>query len=213
MPQDRYPQAMRLATALLFVAVVNFVLTACVLQVMRTDLNPITLPLSAYLKGPGGIWLRCAYYLMALALAGLAWVSYQATRPDLRSVGASFLFVVAALALPIVAVTPVYEHGPQHDLARLIHLQTAQTTFLCLCVGMLMLSTRWRRDPRMQEGSGLGLLVAWLAFIQLWILAFAKLMPGGITQKILIALILFWLGWVTLQLHRSTQQARPLPAV
>ncbi|WP_114238466.1 DUF998 domain-containing protein [Dyella sp. C9] len=211
MPQDRYPLAMRIATALLFVAVVNFTLTACVLQVARTDLDPITLPLSAYLKGPWGAWLRSAYYVMALALAGLAWASYQATRADLRSGLASVLFFIAALALPIVAVTPVYEHGAQHDLARLIHLQTAQTTFLCLCVGMLALSMRWRRDPRLREGSGMGLVVACLAFIQLWVLALLKLMPTGITQKILISLILLWLGWATLQLHR-VQQAQPAPS-
>lgn len=192
---------LRFSATLLLVAVADFAVTALVLQVTRTDLNPIAMPLSAYLKGDGSAWLRAAYYLMACALAALAWASYQATRPDLRSGLASALFFVAALALPVVAVTELYMHGSQGDLARIIHGQTAETTFLCLTVGMILLSSRWLRDPRMRRDAYVGLIVACMAFVQLMILAFWKVMPQGVTQKLLIALILLWLGWAAQQLH------------
>lgn len=185
--------------------VFDFALTAGVLQVSRTDLDPIAMPLSAYLRGAGGAWLRGAYYLMASALACLAWSSYRVTRADLRSGLASILLLIAALALPVVAWTVLYEHTSAEALAQLIHGAAAQTTFLCLVVAMLVQSTRWLRDPRMQSGRYIGVALAWLSFVQMWVLALWKGLPPGLTQKALIVLILLWLAWVARQLWRVSQ--------
>lgn len=182
-----------------------FALTAGVLQWTRVDLDPLAMPLSAYLRGPGGGWLRAAYYLMASALACLAWAGLLVTQPAQRSGLASVLFLVAALALPVVAVTVLYEHTPQEELARLIHGLAAQTTFLCLVMGMLLLSLRWLRDARMQAGRIVGVVLASLAFVQMWVLALWKGLPPGLTQKALIVLILLWLGWAARQLWRATR--------
>ena len=201
---------MSLSIGLLVIAVTNFVLTAGVLQWTRADLDPIAMPLSAYLIGPGGAWLRCAYYLMAAALACLAWASYRVSELRKRSSLASVLLVVTALTLPLVAITATYEHSTQENLARLIHSMAAQTTFLCLVMGMLLLSSRWRHDPRLRHGSGAGMLLAWLAFAQMWLLALWPGAPPGLTQKVLIALILLWLGWAALQLERLRRTRRPI---
>lgn len=185
--------------------VLAFALTAGVLQWTRADLDPITMPLSAYLRGPLGGWLRAAYYLMASALACLAWAGLLATEPARRSGLASVLFLVAALALPVVAVTVLYEHTPQEEFARLIHGLAAQTTFLCLVMGMLLLSLRWLRDARMQAGRIVGVVLASLAFVQMWVLALWKGLPPGLTQKALIGLILLWLVWVARQIGRVSR--------
>jgi hypothetical protein len=206
MAQGLRSLGMSLSIALLIVAIADFGLTATILQWVRTDLDPIAIPLSAYLKGNGGIWLRCAYYMMAAALAGLAWASYRATSANLRSGLASSLFGVAAFTLPPVAVTTLYEHSPHEDLARFVHGEAAQTTFLCLVVAMLLLSSRWRRDPRMRHRSLAGQVLASLAFVQMWVLALWKGAPPGLTQKALIVLILLWLSWAAQQLWRA---ARP----
>lgn len=196
---------MSLSIGLLVIAIANFVLTAGILQWTRADLDLIAMPLSAYLVGPGGVCLRRAYYLMAAALACLAWASYRASDIRERSRLASALLVVAALTLPLVAITATYEHSAQENLARLIHSMAAQTTFLCLVMGMLLLSSHWRRDPRLRHGSRAGIGLAWLAFAQMWLLALWPGAPPGLTQKLLIALILLWLSWVTRQLLRATR--------
>ncbi len=194
-----------LSIGLLVVAIANFLVTACVLQWMRSDLDPIAMPLSAYLIGAGGAWLRGAYYLMAAALAAVAWASYRVTDVRERSRLASALFVAAALTLPPVAITATYAYSAHENLARLIHSMAAQTTFLCLVMGMLLLSSRWRRDPRLGRGNPVGIVLAWLAFVQMWLLALWPGAPPGLTQKVLIALILLWLGWATHQLQRVTR--------
>jgi hypothetical protein len=181
-----------------------FAVTAGVLQIARSDLDPTLMPLSIYLIGPGGFWLRGAYYLMASALACLAWSSYRVTNSRLRSGLGSALFVVAAITLPVVAATVLYKDTPSENLARLLHGEAAQTTFLCLVVGMLLLSTRWLRDARMQRSRHAGVVLAWLAFVQMWTLALWKGLPPGLTQKALIVLILLWLAWVARQLWRAS---------
>lgn len=204
MTDSRRDTPLALSAGWIAFTAIAFVLTASTLQWTRTDLDPVAMPLSAYLRGPGGAWLRGAYYLMASALACLAWASHRATRHDLRSGLASALFIVAAIALPVVAVTVLYEYTPDENLARLLHGEAAQGTFLCLVVGMLLISTRWLRDEHMQRRRHVGLALAWLSFVQMWVLALWKGLPPGLTQKALIALILLWLAWVAGQLWRAS---------
>ncbi|QNK01830.1 DUF998 domain-containing protein [Dyella telluris] len=199
----RRDTALALSAGWIALAALVFAATAGILQWTRADLDPVAMPLSAYLRGPGGVWLRGAYYLMASALACLAWSGQRATHRNLRSGLTSALFVAAAAALPVVAITVLYEHTPGENLAHLLHGMAAQGTFLCLVVGMLLLSTRWLRDERMQHHRYAGVVLAWLAFVQMWVLALWKGLPPGLTQKALIALILLWLAWVARQLWRA----------
>lgn len=54
------------------------------------------------------------------------------------------------------------------------------------------------------------MLLAWLAFAQMWLLALWPGAPPGLTQKVLIALILLWLGWAVLQLERLRRTRMPI---
>ena len=174
---------MTASISLLVLAIADFAATAMTLQWVRTDLDPIVVPLSAYLRGTGGIWLRGAYYTMAAVLAALAWSSYHVTDARQRSGLTSALFAIAALTLPVVAITTLYEATPQANLAGFVHGQAAQATFLCLVVGMLRLCWSWARDPRLRGGNRTGWALAWLAFLQMWLLALWKQAPHGLMQK------------------------------
>lgn len=202
MDRPHHAPLQRLSIALLCAAVVAFALTAGTLQFTRIDLDPIAMPLSTYLRGPGGFWLRDAYDLMAASLAVFALAGYRAMARASRSVLASVLFLAAALALPVVAYTVLFENTAQENLARLVHGLAAQATFLCLVMGMLLWSARWQRAERTNARRA-GIVLAWLAFVQMWVLALGKDLPPGLTQKLLIVLILLWLGWAAWQLWRE----------
>lgn len=202
MTAARRDVALTLSIAWMGLSVLAFALVAGVLQWTRSDLEPIAMPLSAYLRGPGGAWLRGAYYVMASALLCLAWIIERVTRADLRSRLASALFVVAGATLPVVAVTVLYENTPGENLARLLHSEAAQATFLCLVVGMLLVSGRWWRDPAMRQGRLTGVVLASLAFVQMWVLALWPGLPQGLAQKALIGLIVLWLAWAVRQSWR-----------
>jgi len=72
-------------------------------------------------------------------------------------------------------------------------------------MGMLLLSSRWLHDARMRVGRNAGVVLASLAFVQMWVLALWKGLPPGLTQKALIVLILLWLGWIARQLWRASR--------
>ncbi|WP_266167891.1 DUF998 domain-containing protein [Dyella subtropica] len=188
----------------MILAVTAFAVVCTAAQFWRTDLDPVAVPLSAYLTGPGGLYVRAVYDLIAIALLGFAWGSYRVTTAPLRSGLASALFAGAGLALPVVATTELFAGGPHENLARLTHGLAAQATFLWLSFGMLLLANRWRRDPHMARGHLPGLALAWLATAVLWLQVFAPGLPHGLMQKLTIALIVLWLGWASRHMMRAT---------
>jgi hypothetical protein len=72
-------------------------------------------------------------------------------------------------------------------------------------MGMLLWSSRWRRQEGMRTRRA-GTVLAWLAFVQMWVLALWKGLPPGLAQKLLIALILLWLAWAAWQLWRGPRR-------
>lgn len=195
----------RRAAYLMAIAVLVFTGVCAAAQFWRTDLNFIRTPLSTYLRGPGGVYVRSVYYLMAAALLAFAWAVHEATLQTRRSLLASLLFAGAGLILPIVAESELFSDTPYHALAKIIHRSTTLATFLWLSFGMVLLSSRWLRDQRMKEGSRFGLVLAWLATFVLWFQVLVSIFPNGLMEKLAIALILIWLGWASRHLLRATQ--------
>lgn len=196
--------AIRVAAYAMIAAVIIFTAVCTASQFWRTDLNPVRIPLSTYLRGPGGVYVRSVYDVMAVALLGFAWAVYEATMQARRSVLASVLFAGAGVVLPVVAASELFAGTPYHDLARIVHRTTTVATFLWLSFGMLLVSSRWLRDQRMREGSAPGLILAWLATLTLWFQVLVHGLPNGLMEKLAIVLILLWLAWASRHLLRAT---------
>lgn len=194
----------RTAAYVMVIAVIIFTGVCTAAQFWRTDLNPIRIPLSTYLRGPGGVYVRSVYYVMAIALLGFAWAVYEATALARRSALASVLFAGAGVLLPVVAASELFAGTPYHELARIVHRTTTLATFLWLSFGMLLISSRWFRDQHMQQGSLAGLILAWLATFTLWFQVLVHGLPNGLMEKLAIVLILLWLAWASRHLLRAT---------
>ncbi|GLQ98682.1 DUF998 domain-containing protein [Dyella mobilis] len=186
---------------LMTIAVIAFIGVCTAAQFWRNDLNWMAIPLSTYLFGPGGAYVRGVYYLMAAALFGFAWASFAATAPTQRTVLGSALFAAAGTALPVVALTELFHGTRYEELARMTHKICAPATFLWLSFGMLLLCDRWRRDARLKHGNQPGLLLAWVATLVLWFQVLVKGLPNGLMEKLAIVLILLWLGWAARHLR------------
>lgn len=199
--------AIRALAGLMFLAVLFFIGICTAAQLWRTDLNWIRTPLSTYLYGPDCVYVQAAYYLMSIALLGFAWATYHATAAELRSGLAATLFAAAGLILPVVAATELFRHTKYGDLARTTHQVASPATFLWLSFGMLLLSSRWLRDPRMKKGGHAGIALAWAATLVLWFQVLVPGLPKGFWEKLAIVLILLWLGWAARYMMRATQPA------
>lgn len=191
----------RVAGGALFGAVLVFAAVCGAAQAWRADLDPLRMPLSAYLAGVGGAWVRGAYYLLAIALAWFGASGGMAASRQRRSALAAVLFVVAGIALAAVALSYSVPRTPWLEF---VHGLSANTAFLCVGVGMLLQSLHWRRETADRFTHGL-LALAAIGFAALWLPMLWHGLPRGATQKGTIGLILLWnalAGWRLL--HRGS---------
>jgi len=179
-----------------------FAAVAIALQVLRTDLDWIDAPLSYYLNGPGGDALIGAYVALCASLLALGIGFYRGSAPWARSAAPLMLFVVGGLALAVTGLSErakAYGHPVEWEM---VHLAATETTFLCVTTAMLLQSWWLRRSERWRRHFAFAFALAIAAFVALWIYALWRALPRGASQKVVIALILYWLGWASILLGR-----------
>lgn len=167
-------------------------------QFIRTDRDWITTPISVYVFGHFGTWVKAGFVAPAPALiaTGVGW--YRALDDDSRSVGPLLLFVLSALALCCTAVfvTDITVHP--HSLHGTIHQWSAFATFVLATLAMFWQSWCLCCDPRWRVHFIEGITLAALAFAIFWTYALLKSIPRGVGEKVVITSILLWLwrsGW------------------
>lgn len=189
-------------------AVIFFALVTGAVQVLRGDLDWLRAPLSFYLLGDYGGLVRVAYFGLGAALALLGAGYYRALAVPARSGAPLLLFVVAGLALGVTAST---DSGPDTDrasLAALVHGLAASAAFLCVTVAMMLQAVRLRRDSEWRRRFGVAFPLAAVSFIAMWVHALWRDAPRGLTQKLVIVLILAWLVLMAWWLQRHRRDAR-----
>jgi hypothetical protein len=180
-----------------------FVVVCTAAQFLRSDLDWIHAPLSFYLIGPGGWAVKIAYLALSASLVGIGAGFHRSL--DMRSRGRvpMLLFVISGIALAVTAISDTStKHGDTSVHAR-IHLLAAGTTFFCVTIAMLLQSLRLRKDASWRSAFAYAFALAAAAHAALWIYAVGHVLPKGLMQKIVIMLILAWLGWAALALWRK----------
>ncbi|MBD8871630.1 DUF998 domain-containing protein [Rhodanobacter sp. DHB23] len=179
-----------------------FLTTGIAAQCLRPDLDWMRVPNSFYLIGPWGSMVRAGYYALALGLALFGASAYRTLAPAARSAAPLLLFVAggAALALTAIETTDTWNHPP--TLHGYVHGIAAQTAFLCTAAAMLLQSWRLRGDMRWRHWFRPAFGYAAMCFVLLWVQAFWRALPRGLSQKALILLMLGWLVAAAWQLLR-----------
>lgn len=197
---------MRLLHAAAALGIAAFILVCGAAQFLRTDLDWIAAPLSFYLIGPGGAAVKAAYVALSLALAAIGILFHDALVPAARRGLPMALFGVSAVTLAVTALSEVPFGQDTDGLHALVHGVAAMSTFLCVTVAMLLQSWCLRGDVRWHSAHAFASWLAVAAFVALWIHALAHTLPRGLTQKIVIALILAWLAWAAFALQRGSRR-------
>jgi Protein of unknown function (DUF998) len=191
-----------------FAGVALFTVICVGVQFARADLDWVATPLSYYLVGPFGGIVIAAYGALGIALIAVGTQFYRQLMPAARSAAPLLLFGVGGCALTLTALSESaksYGHPVEWEM---VHLAAAETTFLCVTVAMLLQSFWLSRDPRWKQRAPFAFVLSIVTFAALWIYALWRALPRGLAQKIVIALILIWLGWAAIQLWRR----RPVDA-
>jgi phosphotransferase system glucose/maltose/N-acetylglucosamine-specific IIC component len=146
-----------------------------VVQWRRSDLNWLAVPLSMYLEGPYGAWVQASFFALAPGVVALAIGSYRALGKHVCSVISMALFIIAAVALCVMASNlpdatrwPVTRHGTIHQWA-------AFATFMGTIIAMLVQSWRLRLDPRWRQQFASAITIAMVAFVCFWVFALVVL--------------------------------------
>lgn len=194
----------RIAAAIAIAGMLAFLATGVAAQGLRPELDWTRAPNSYYLIGPWGGMVRAGYYAMALALVLLGAGAYRTLAPTTRSAAPLLLFVAggAALAVTALAHTDTWNRPP--TLHGYVHGVAAQAAFLCTTTAMLLQSWRLRGNARWRRWFRPAFGWAALCFVLLWVQAFWRALPRGLSQKALILLILAWLLAAAWQLLRAS---------
>jgi hypothetical protein len=180
-----------------------FLLVCASAQMLRTDLDWLRAPLSFYLIGPHALWVRGAYFALATALLALGVGYYRALSPRARSAAPLLLFACGSLGLVVTALAETNTYLSPPTLEGFIHGVAAQTAFLCTTTAMLLQSWRLREDPLWRPRFVAAFALAAFCFIALWVQTLWRDVPRGLTQKLLILAILYWLGLAASWLRKS----------
>lgn len=198
-----------LAGVLVLASVLHFLLAAVAVQFLRPEYDPWLAPLSLYLSGDHGLWLRGAYYGLALGVIALALALPRALAPPARYALVPVLLAAGGVALAVTATWPGPAPGhPVDALGALIHGISAMTSFLLVGTGMLLQSCALHRDTRWRGLARIALPLAVLAFGGLWLHALWRELPRGGSQKAVVALYLAWLALAGTGLLRSRTRPR-----
>ncbi|MDQ3618062.1 MAG: DUF998 domain-containing protein [Pseudomonadota bacterium] len=178
--------------------VTAFALGCVASQFLRPDLNWLRAPMSFYLLGDYGIWLRAAYVALAAALAALGFGYYRALRHSSGNAVPLRLFVIAGTGLCVSTIAESDRSGLSWE--GLIHGIAATIAFLCVAIAMLLQSWRMRTDIwwRARFNTAFGLAVVCLVAMLMHVMW--REGPRGLSQKFVIGLIVLWLllaaGWL-----------------
>jgi len=200
-PADHAASFARVCGAIAVAGVAVFAGVCLGVQVLRTDLDWAAAPLSYYLTGDYGAVVQAAYVALSVALAALGAGFYRGSAAA-RSAAPLLLFVAAAAALTVTAASEAAKAQGQREFWAFVHGLAAQTTFLCVTVAMILQALRLRLDRRWRACFVPMLVLAFAAFAALWVHALTHALPRGLSQKAVVVLILFWLGWAAIALRR-----------
>lgn len=193
MPRLPRPHSPIVATASL-AGLGVFVIAALAVQFLRDDLQWMFAPLSFYLVGPWGPWLKAAYVGLALALFLVGVQFRHALRPGARSDLAPWLFGISALAVLVTAFADTQLPNTRMDTEGLVHAVAAPIAFLTVSFAMLLQSWHLRMDPAWRHRFAIAFALALAGFAGLWVHALVREWPRGLTQRGVILLILAWLA-------------------
>ena len=188
------PTTHPVAAATPLACIAAFAIVALAVHGLRDDLQWWRAPLSFYLVGDHGAWLRAAYVGLALALAVVGVQFRHALAPAARSALAPWLFGAAALALVVTAFAETPLPGRGLRTANVVHLLSAQTAFLTVTFAMLLQSWHLRQDPAWRHRFAVAFVLALACFAGLWAHTLVREWPRGLTQRGVILLVLAWLA-------------------
>ena len=191
-------------------AVLFLAATIVAMHAIQQELDPATHFVSEYAYGQLGWLLRIAYVVAGAGVLGLAW-SLGSASPGRWSKASAASVVLVGLGLVATGLTRIdviqsdgsvvsTASGTAHELAGYVVL-------LGLVPGAFLLSSAFRRDPRLATVAFAARLFAW-GLVAAFVVAVVSQGMGlaGVGQRLFLGTWLSWLVFVGLQVRALGRQ-------
>ena len=181
-----------------------FALAVAALHFLKPDLDPVSRMTSEYANGPYGFVMTSAFFSMVLASAALIVALYRgAPRHALSLTGLVFLGMWA-VGVTVAMIFPIDPGGVPVTLAGTIHQTAGPPTFLCVTMGVALISWRLGRDEQWRSLRSalltLALVVA-VGFAATAYTFFTGVEAAGLMQRIVLAAVVTWIVLVATRLR------------
>jgi hypothetical protein len=177
-------------------AITYFAVIIVILHFLRPDLNPISRTTSEYAVGSYGFLMTSAFFSMSLASWALIIGLYQCISQPARSQMGLGLLGLWGVGVLIAMLFPIDPEGNPQTIAGTIHRINGPLIFLCVTVGTILLSRRFKQDEnwRLIYRPALRLSLVMLAAFLLTFLSFAaQLGFTGLMQRIHLVALVTWM--------------------
>ncbi len=185
-----------------------FALVCLAAQLVRSDLDWVNSPLSHYLRGEYGWIVKSAYFVLGASLVLLGLGYYRALSTTARSGAPFLLFALGGVALDVTALADSGSLTGTRALEAFVHNLAAFTAFLSVTTAMLLQSWCLRSDARWRHRFSVAFTLAAVSFVALSMYSLSDDWPRGLSQKVVIVLILAWLTLAA----KWLQSHSPIPA-
>jgi hypothetical protein len=197
-------QALRLALALIAV----YIVLDIVAQLLPPHYSPLSQAESDLAVGPYGYVMTVNFVVRGVLSLALLFGIVSATSIGRRSPVGIALVAVWGLGAFVLAASPTDVTGPM-TLHGAVHLATAAIAFLAGAVGELLLSLRFRDEPRLAGVATPALAVSGLSVVALLALLVVQARPVlfaaafGLAERVFLGLVLLWMLLVAVHLLRT----------
>ena len=185
-------------------AVVYWVSVVLAMHSLQPEINPIRVPMSAYVLGAYGDWMTTTYFVWSAVLLAVGHGLVRTLSRTRLTRAALSMFLIAAAAVSLAGLFPMDFPPPIRTLSGRLHMLGGLLTFPSQALGVFLFSLAFRRDVYWRKASvsalalSAGIIAVFvLAVISLMILSFA-----GYAQRLYLILLIAWIVVVGLHLAR-----------
>lgn len=193
---------------LAMIGVVFYVAVVVMLPFFRPDYSPVEQGISEYAVGPYGYFQAAAFWSLGLGSLALALGIQQTTRRSRLTRLGSTLVSAWGVCLILSGIFPI-DVSPPVTLSGIIHSVIGTLATLFLIAGIFVLYAAFSRDERWSEFRSLSLVFGLLALIVSVGTGLAQstgMVPPGIIQRALLAILVIWLFLASLRLRYITSR-------
>ncbi len=184
------------AASIALVGSTYFALIIVVLHFLRPDLNPLSQPTSRYAVGPYGFLMTTAFFSMSVASFALVIGLSQGVAKSARSRAGLGLLGLWAVGVLIAMIFPMDVEGTPPTLAGMIHQISGPLTFLCVSLGVNLVSWRFKQDDQWRPFYRIALILA-LVLLAGFVWTFLSFVSQseffGLAQRITLGALVTWM--------------------